>query len=161
MNLSAKRLSYLVIATGHNLDDEVAVLMGNVLSWNLDYVSRQYPVLEEGEGFVRKVKPLCLITEKESALYSFLSGIDFVEDECPYSVDASSIKHKLLMAKIEEESPGTKLRFYLEFIKKVRPLLAKRHNVELRACEVCGEPTTAQICAVCRIASKVQTQQSS
>ncbi|WP_029552096.1 TIGR00269 family protein [Thermocrinis jamiesonii] len=157
MNLNAKELGYSIIATGHNLDDECAVLMGNVLSWNIEYLVRQYPVLEEGNGFVRKVKPLCLITEKESALYAFLSGIDFVEDECPYSVGASSISYKLLMSKIEEESPGTKLRFYLEFIRKVRPLLKFRKDVQLKSCKICGEPTTGDVCSVCRLRMKLRT----
>ncbi|WP_448583623.1 TIGR00269 family protein [Thermocrinis sp.] len=156
MNLTAKKLGYSVIVTGHNLDDECAVLMGNVLSWNIEYLVRQYPVLEEGNGFVRKVKPLCLVSEKESAMYAFLSGIDFVEDECPYSVGASSINYKLLMSKIEEESPGTKLRFYLEFIRKVRPMLAIKKDLHLRPCQVCGEPTTSDVCSVCRLRMRLE-----
>lgn len=156
MNLTAKKLGYSVIATGHNLDDECAVLMGNVLSWNIDYLVRQYPVLEEGNGFVRKVKPLCLVSEKQSAMYAFLSGIDFVEDECPYAVGTSSISYKLMMAKIEEESPGTKLRFYLEFIRKVRPMFALKQNVKLNPCQVCGEPTTGDVCSVCRLKMRLE-----
>ena len=31
---------YDVVATGHNLDDEAAVLFGNVLRWNTDYLAR-------------------------------------------------------------------------------------------------------------------------
>ena len=34
-----------VVATGHNLDDEAAVLLGNVLHWNTEYLGRQAPVL--------------------------------------------------------------------------------------------------------------------
>ena len=47
-----------VLATGHNLDDEAAVLLGNVLHWQTEYLGRQVPVLEERPGFPRKVKPL-------------------------------------------------------------------------------------------------------
>ncbi len=155
MNKGAKQLGFSVIATGHNLDDESATLMGNTLSWNLDYLRRQYPVLEEGGGFVRKVKPLCLITERESALYALLSGIDFVEEECPYSVDASSIEYKLLLSQIEEKSPGTKLRFYLDFLRKVRPLLKQEERLELKPCKVCGEPTSAEVCSVCRLKQRL------
>ncbi len=36
---------YDVVATGHNLDDEAAVLFGNVLRWNTEYLARQHPVL--------------------------------------------------------------------------------------------------------------------
>jgi len=155
MNKSAKELGFSVIATGHNLDDESATLMGNVLSWNLGYLQRQYPVLKEGNGFVKKVKPLCLITEKESALYALLSGIDFVEEECPYSVGASSIEYKLLLSQMEEKSPGTKLRFYLEFLRKVQPLLRQEEKIGLKPCSICGEPTSAEVCTVCRLKQRL------
>ncbi len=48
---------YDVVVTGHNLDDEAAVLLGNVLHWDIEYLARQLPVLpaaqrvpEEGEA---------------------------------------------------------------------------------------------------------------
>lgn len=45
------RLGYDVLATGHNLDDEAAVLLGNTIRWDVEYLTRQYPVLEAGHGF--------------------------------------------------------------------------------------------------------------
>ncbi len=155
MNRKAKELGYKVIATGHNLDDESAVLFSNVMGWDLDYLRRQYPVLDEEGGFVRKVKPLCKMTEKENALYAFLSGMEYVEDECPFAEGATSISYKKLLAQLEEESPGTKLRFYLEFLRKVRPLLVEEENKSLGVCRVCGEPSSSEVCAVCRLKERV------
>src|SRR5262249_58021442 len=57
-NATAVDHGYDVVATGHNLDDEAAVLLGNVLRWETGYLGRQFPVLPASEGFVRKVKPL-------------------------------------------------------------------------------------------------------
>ena len=34
-----------MLATGHNLDDEAARLLGNVLRWQRDHLARQRPVL--------------------------------------------------------------------------------------------------------------------
>ena len=36
---------YDVVVTGHNLDDEAAVLFGNTMRWDIDYLARQLPVL--------------------------------------------------------------------------------------------------------------------
>ncbi|MEK9938573.1 MAG: tRNA 2-thiocytidine biosynthesis TtcA family protein, partial [Ilumatobacter sp.] len=36
-----RRHGYDVLATGHNLDDEAAVLLGNTIRWDVDYLSRQ------------------------------------------------------------------------------------------------------------------------
>ena len=43
MNRIARDLGYAVLATGHNLDDEAAVLFGNTLNWLGDYLLRQKP----------------------------------------------------------------------------------------------------------------------
>ncbi|SHK57132.1 TIGR00269 family protein [Thermocrinis minervae] len=156
MNHYAKKLGYNVVATGHNLDDEVAVLFSNVLSWNLDYLKRQYPVLEEGKGFVRKVKPLCKMSEKESALYAFMAGIEYIEYECPFSEGSTSIEYKKLLSELEERHPGTKLRFYMEFLRKIYPLLnQEQEQTNLRPCKVCGEPTSRDVCPVCALKAKV------
>lgn len=153
LNLYARKLGYRVIATGHNLDDEVAVLFLNTLNWNIDYLSRQYPVLPEENGFVRKVKPFCKASEKETAMYAVLSNIDYIEDECPFAEGSTTIEHKKILAQIEENSPGTKLRFYLEFLSKMHPLISKnkKKDIILNECKVCGEPTQSEICSVCRM----------
>ena len=123
MNKKAKEFGYDIIATGYNLDDEAAVLFSNNLNWSIEYLKRQYPVLREENGFIRKVKPLCKISEKESAMYAILSGIEYIEEEYPYSVEVTSIDYKLFLSQLEEKSPGTKLRFYSEFLRKMYPIL--------------------------------------
>jgi len=161
MNKYARDLGYNVIATGHNLDDEVAVLFGNTLQWDLKYLSRQYPVLLEENGFARKVKPLCKITEKESALYSVFNGINYIEYECPFSEGASSIEYKLLINQLEEKHHGTKLKFYNEFIKKVYPIFKEyqeKVDKQVGKCEICGEPSYSNICGVCRIKLQIKNK---
>ncbi len=85
-NQAALDGGYDVVATGHNLDDEAAVLFGNVLRWDLAYLGRQYPVLPESHGFARKVKPLVRLGEREMAAYCVLRGIDYIVEECPMAV---------------------------------------------------------------------------
>ncbi|AAC07321.1 TIGR00269 family protein [Aquifex aeolicus] len=156
-NKVAKEHGYNVIATGHNLDDEASALLANVLNWNEKYLGRKYPVLEEEAGFVRKVKPFCKFTEKETALYALLNGIDFIEEECPFSEDATSVFYKKILNEIEERSPGTKLRFYLDYLRKIYPKFRKEEEKkELQPCKVCGEPTVGEICPVCRLREKVE-----
>src|SRR3984957_2673739 len=77
-NQAAVDGGYDALATGHNLDDEAAVLLGNVLRWDLAYLGRQSPVLPGGDGFVRKVKPLVRLGEREMAAYCVLRGIDYI-----------------------------------------------------------------------------------
>ena len=60
MNRVAADKCYSVLATGHNLDDEAAVLMQNTLRWQTGYLARQGAVLPStNPHFARKVKPFC------------------------------------------------------------------------------------------------------
>ena len=65
---------YDAVVTGHNLDDEAAVLFGNMLRWQTDYLGRQRPVLPARNGFPRKVKPLVRLAEREMAAYCVIRG---------------------------------------------------------------------------------------
>src|SRR5690349_23109689 len=109
MNRIARDLGYDVLATGHNLDDEAAVLFGNTLSWSADFLLRQGPVLAESDGLARKVKPLCRFYEKEMAAYAILRGIEYIYEECPFAAGSTSIYYKELLNKLENDRPGAKM----------------------------------------------------
>ncbi|MFK7916832.1 MAG: ATP-binding protein [Ilumatobacter sp.] len=145
---------YDVVVTGHNLDDEAAVLLGNVLHWDVDYLARQLPVLEARHGFPRKAKPLVRLTERETAAWCLIRGIDYLVEECPIAAGNRHLHHKDVLNAIEKESPSTKSAFYLNFIDNMAPLLAGQSAAaagDLRHCERCSAPTTGSVCAFCRL----------
>ena len=155
MNRLAQQLGYDVLATGHNLDDEAAVLWGNTLHWHVGYLARQAPVLPaERPGLARKVKPLCRFYERETAAYALVRGIDYIYDECPFAAGATSLYYKNLLNQMEKDYPGAKLSFYLEFLRaKEQGLFASVDDKHLlHACDRCGQPTSAPgLCAFCRL----------
>jgi len=155
MNRLALDKGYAVLATGHNLDDEVAVLMQNTLRWQTGYLARQAPVLPASrEGLTRKVKPFCRFYERETATYALVRGIDYIYDECPYAVGNLTNFYKTLLNQLETQSPGAKLGFYLEFLRaRGEGAFEQFNQVEtLHECEVCGQPTSAPgRCAFCRM----------
>ena len=145
---------YTVLVTGHNLDDEAAVLFGNTLHWDVEYLARQLPVLEARDGFPKKVKPLVRLTERETAAWCIVRGIDYLVDECPMAAGNKHLAYKAALNTIEATSPGTKAGFYFNFIDNMSPLLAGRAMAEghvLGACANCGAPTTGSVCAFCRL----------
>jgi uncharacterized protein (TIGR00269 family) len=155
MNRIARDFGYDVLATGHNLDDEAAVLFGNTLYWAGEYLLRQGPVLIDRPGLVRKVKPLCRFYEREMLAYALLREIDYIYDECPLSVGATSIFYKEMLNRLENERPGIKLSFYLKFLEARKSgLFSDRDEIqaELHPCPSCGQPTSAEgICSFCRL----------
>ena len=147
-----------VLATGHNLDDEAATLMGNVLHWQTEQLSRQSPVLERNHpNMVKKVKPLYTLTERETASYCLLRGIDYVVEECPNAKGAHSLVYKDVLNRIETESPGSKQQFFQGFLARLRPLLQTEEAVVLKNCALCSQPTTGEICAFCRMKDRAKT----
>ena len=151
---AARAGDYDAVATGHNLDDEAAVLLGNTLRWDVDYLARQLPVLEAGDGFPRKVKPLVRLTERETAAWCIVRGIDYQVEECPMAAGNRHLGYKATLNDLEARSPGSKASFYLSFIERMAPLLAEHKRAEVAAlssCSRCGAPTTGEICAFCRL----------
>ncbi len=144
---------YPVLVTGHNLDDEAAVLFGNTLRWDVPYLARQLPVLGARPGFPRKAKPLCRLTERETAAWCIVRGIDYQVEECPMAAGNRHLAYKAALNGVEEDSPGTKAAFYLNFVERMAPLLAgqRAESAELGECQRCGAPTTGEVCAFCRV----------
>ncbi|MGB9975627.1 ATP-binding protein [Thermovenabulum sp.] len=144
---------FTAVATGHNLDDEAATLLGNTLSWQEGYLARQAPVLQSTHPkLVKKVKPLFTLTERENLSYIIFNGIKFIHDECPHAEGASSILYKEVLNKLEEESPGTKQRFLINFLEKGRKHFQDvREELDLKECKICGQVTTTEICSFCRL----------
>jgi uncharacterized protein (TIGR00269 family) len=154
---AARDGGYDVLVTGHNLDDEAAVLFGNVMHWHTEYLGRQLPALPAHDGFPRKVKPLIRLTERETAAYCVIRGIDYIVDECPKAIGNKHLGYKEALNTIEQQSPGTKNTFYFQFLERGSERFrddAKPEDEGLRACATCGAPTTAEVCAFCRLVER-------
>jgi uncharacterized protein (TIGR00269 family) len=161
-NRAALEEGFDILVTGHNLDDEVATLLGNVLHWSVGMLGRQAPVLEErilegSPALVRKVKPLVRIAERETAAFALLRGIDYIVEECPMVEGNTQHKYKEAITLLEEASPGTKNHFYSGFLNRARERFGDEdQGFELIPCARCGAPTarwdqeSRPVCSFCK-----------
>ncbi len=163
-NRAAVEHDYDVMATGHNLDDEAARLLGNVLHWQEEYLDKQGPSLPASvEGFAKKVKPLYRLSERELAAYAVLNRIDYIVEECPMAKGARTLLYKEVLNRLETESPGTKQTFYWGFLEKQNKTkqtpstMAEKDRSTLHPCTTCGQPTTAEICSYCKMMARAKT----
>jgi uncharacterized protein (TIGR00269 family) len=162
-NSGALAGGYDVVATGHNLDDEAAVLLGNALRWDTVAMARQSPVLEATRpGLVKRVKPLYRLAERETAAYCVLSGIEYVVEECPLVAGNTQLRWKHTLDELEEAAPGTKQGFLLGFLERAAPLFETADDAELTACSRCGMvtqqpvgPDEQPLCAFCRTRARL------
>jgi tRNA-5-methyluridine54 2-sulfurtransferase len=154
---AARRGGYDVVVTGHNLDDEAAVLFGNVIRWQTDYLGRQLPVLPARDGFPKKAKPLVRLGERETAAYCVLRGIDYQVEECPMAAGNRHLGYKEALNAVEATSPGTKHDFYFGFLSRAAEHFASGAAQEregLGPCDRCGAPTPGEVCAFCRLVER-------
>ncbi len=162
---------YDAVVTGHNLDDEAAVLYGNVLRWQTDYLGRQRPMLAARDGFPRKIKPLVRLTEREMAAYCVLRGIDYQVDECPMAAGNKHLHYKEALNLTEDESPGAKHSFYFGFLDRavdrfvdppsepgddagLHPGSDHAREMVVTSCERCGAPANSPVCSFCRLVER-------
>lgn len=156
---AARDGGYDVVVTGHNLDDEVAVLFGNTLRWDVEYLARQMPVLPAEHGFPRKAKPLVRLGERETAAWCIVRGIEYVIEECPMAAGNRHLQFKELLNTLEESSPGAKAAFHAGFVDRMLPLLASSdRKSEVHRCVRCDAPTggESEICAFCRLVERTR-----
>jgi uncharacterized protein (TIGR00269 family) len=149
---------YDVVVTGHNLDDEAAVLFGNVLRWDTEYLARQLPVLPARDGFPKKVKPLVRLAERETAAYCVVRGIDYIVEECPMAAGNRHLGYKEALNQIESGSPGAKHSFYFGYLDRAsaafRDAFAQGGGDALARCTSCGAPSSNEVCAFCRLVER-------
>jgi tRNA-5-methyluridine54 2-sulfurtransferase len=146
---------YDALVTGHNLDDEAAVLFGNTLRWQTDYLARQRPVLPAGPGFPRKIKPLIRLGERETAAYCVLRGIDYLVEECPMAAGNKHLGYKEALNDMELRSPGAKAQFYFGFLSRAADRFVDGDDRgRLGTCDHCGGPAEGELCAFCRLVER-------
>jgi conserved hypothetical protein TIGR00269 len=156
INQAGRDVGADLVATGHNLDDEVQTIIINLLRGDVKKLVRvgDLPV-KLSDKFVTRVKPLRKIYEWETTMYAYFKGFKFQETECPYISSRPTMRSKVrdLMYAIEDESPGSLLRI-LETYDKIAETVRRSSSLgELPTCRICGEPTSfgREICKNCEL----------
>jgi uncharacterized protein (TIGR00269 family) len=150
LDLAAERLDASVIAFGHNLDDVVQTFLLNVVHGDIWRLSRfDVASVDSGGCFVRRVRPLCLVPEKETAFYAYLKRIKFQTVPCPYAGEALRNDVRFWLNRLEQRHAGSLFTVFRSFEKigKSMELKAKVFGVCRRCGEACAEGE--DVCMAC------------
>jgi len=155
LNTKAKELKINKLATGHNLDDMAQSILMNFSNGDLKKLARLGPHLKVQPGLIPRILPLRTIPEKENTLYALLQNIDFYDGECPYSVRALRGTFRDIVDDLEYKNPGTR-HSILNSYDSIKDLLLKKFPpVELNKCDICGEPTSQELCKSCLLKKRI------
>lgn len=146
--VGADRVRATKLATGHNLDDEAQSVLMNVFRGDMPRLIRNSSVDSSGK-FIPRIKPLCLISEKEIATYLMLNDAWSELPECPYTRYALRREVRSLLSWFEYKYPGTMLHL-LESKKKIqRSCRSSANSASIRSCRECGDPCSGDLCQAC------------
>jgi len=152
LNTAAASMGADRLATGHNLDDMAQTVMLNVLRGDVTRLEGFDPGGRELGGYVRRVKPLCEVPERETTLFAYLNGLEFQGVRCPYAEEAMRSDVRRFLNQMEAKRPGTKFIVYNTGLK-----LASSGRVEVSGvCPICGSVTTGGVCRVCELTGRAE-----
>jgi tRNA-5-methyluridine54 2-sulfurtransferase len=162
LNKYAKKLGATKLVTGHNLDDEAQAIMMNIYKANTKLAAKLGPIsgISEQAGFVRRIKPLYLCSEKETRLYTFLKGWKVEYTECPNVEESYRAEIRGSLNKLEAKFKGTKhgiIKSFLALMSLLRERelkVMKSTEVENKGptkCKICFEPSNSNECNACKL----------
>ena len=159
LNKKSRLLGAKKLATGHHLDDESQSILMNQFKNNLELSARLGPItgVARFKNFIPRIKPLYLLTEKETATYAFLKKFNHKYVECPYSKDCFRNDIRDFLNDFENKYPGSKHGLIFSFL-SVLPLLKEKYKEEkVHYCKSCKEPCAKEICNACEIIKKLRS----
>ncbi|MBW2992538.1 TIGR00269 family protein [Candidatus Woesearchaeota archaeon] len=153
LNKYAKKLRLDVLATGHNLDDEAQSFIMNLFRNDISSIKRAGPVTGIGKSrkFVKRVKPLYFIREKETERFSKIMKFPVKYGRCPCSADAFRRNFKDGLWELEKTHPKIITNIIDFYIKNIHKDKNINKNIKINSCKQCGEPSKDNICRACQI----------
>jgi cytoplasmic tRNA 2-thiolation protein 1 len=152
IDLAAERIGANVVATAHNLDDEIQTFMINLFSGDVNRIGWNQASSIYKTGYMKKIKPLSETYEREIVFYALQKGIPFQSEQCPYTNESIREEIRQFLNDLEKTHPGIKYNTYKSTM-EISALIRDRRDPDIvrRACEKCGRDCTEQMCSVCKI----------
>lgn len=161
LNKYARKLNATKLATGHNLDDEAQAVLMNQYKNNLSLSARMGPKngIVQHDGFIPRIKPLYLCTEKEIMIYAFLNNLTDNFTECKYVNDSFRKTVQEQLNDMEEKHPGSKQGLINSYLENLPLLRANfKSDIPIKACTECGEPCMGDTCNACKMEARLHSQ---
>lgn len=151
LNEAAKSVDADRLATGHTLDDMAQSALLNLLRGDLSKMASLEPGGLRAPGFIRRIKPLCEVPERETAFYAYLQGFELQSTPCPYAGEAMRSDARAFLNEMEAKRPGI---LYTTYNTGLR-LIPTTTNIDtMKTCRICGESSVGDTCRVCQLIEK-------
>jgi cytoplasmic tRNA 2-thiolation protein 1 len=152
IDIAAETVQADIVATAHNMDDQLQTFMINLLAGDVERIGWIYPEpVQYTQTGMKKVKPFVEIYEYEIAFYALQRGIPFQSEECPYMHESIRTDLREFFNKLERDHPGIKYNAYRSMTKVSKVVRGSIPPSQTKNCSRCGSVSTGNICSVCRM----------
>lgn len=153
LNYLAEKTGADVMALGHNLDDMAQTMLMNMQKGDLERTLRLAPHTSNPiDGLPPRIVPMRWIPEQEIHATAMALDLPFFHDECPYSPGALRQRNRDMVARLEEDVPGSR-HGLVHMVDAIKELESKTsENVRPATptpCPLCSAPTSGDICKGC------------
>ena len=160
MDMAAEAVGANVIATAHNLDDQVQSFMINMLAGDVDRIGWTYPEpVLYASNKLKKIKPFAEIYEQEIVFYALQREIPFQAEECPYMHESIRTVIRQFLNNFEKEHPGIKYNMCNSITRISKALKSSMQTPAARICSICRRECTSEICAACSTVKKLTSEE--
>jgi cytoplasmic tRNA 2-thiolation protein 1 len=149
IDIAAEAVDADVVATAHNMDDQLQTFTINLLAGDVERIGWIHPEPVQYASGMKKIKPFIEIYEYEIAFYALQREIPFQSEECPYMNESIRTDLREFFNRLERDHPGIKYNAY-NSMTKISKTLRDSPGTEGRKCSACGRDSTGEICSVCK-----------
>jgi cytoplasmic tRNA 2-thiolation protein 1 len=154
IDIAAEMVEADIVATAHNMDDQLQTFMINLLAGDVERIGWIYPEpVQYTQTGMKKVKPFVEIYEYEIAFYALQRDIPFQSEECPYMNESIRTDLREFFNRLERDHPGIKYNAYRSMTKISKVLRSSMPPSQTKKCSRCARVSTGDICSVCRTLS--------
>ncbi|MDQ3835893.1 MAG: TIGR00269 family protein [Thermoproteota archaeon] len=154
IDIAAETVGANVVATAHNMDDQLQTFMINLLAGDVERLGWIYPEpIQYTQNGIKKIKPFVEIYEYEIAFYALQRDIPFQSEECPYMNEGIRTDLRKFFIRLEQDHPGIKYNAYKSMMKVSKSLRSSMSSAQARKCSRCERVSTGDTCSVCRTLS--------
>ncbi len=157
------------IVTAHNLDDEVQSVIMNLfqndyerflrcgpISGMFDFAGEEKPK-NFPKKFVPRIKPYRLVSERESAVYFYLSGMRTGDKECPNAKFSYRVAMRDAVNDFSYSTDKLFKKKILAWFDAVQTSLKSSVlDYTLNECANCGEPSSGVVCKSCEMIKELK-----
>lgn len=149
IDIAAETVNADIIATAHNIDDQLQTFMINLFAGDVERIGWIYPEPIQYANGMKKIKPFIEIYEYEIAFYALQREIPFQSEECPYMNESIRTDLRKFFNSLEKDHPGIKYNSYNSMM-KVSNVLRNIPQNEGKKCVRCERVSSDDICSVCK-----------